>query len=62
MADIKLYQAEEYARQIEMVSRMLEVYPNQTSDREISAIASLIANLAGKIAAYLDKELIRDGD
>lgn len=62
MSNIKLYQAEECARQIEIISLMLESYPHKMADREITAVASLTHKLSRSIAAYLNEELIRNGD
>ncbi|MFV3027279.1 hypothetical protein ACNI4H_22230 [Klebsiella aerogenes] len=52
----------EKAHQAEIISKMLEVYPNKTTDSEITAIASLLTNLTGDVAAWLIEELsLREG-
>ncbi|HBV9683085.1 TPA: hypothetical protein MEA26_004502 [Klebsiella aerogenes] len=50
------------AHQAEIISKMLEVYPNKITDSEITAIASLLTNLTGDVAAWLIEELsLREG-
>ncbi|HDU3682793.1 TPA: hypothetical protein QIZ27_004589 [Klebsiella aerogenes] len=52
----------EKAHQAEIISKMLEVYPNKINDSEITAIASLLTNLTGDVAAWLIEELsLREG-
>ncbi|EIV3799586.1 hypothetical protein MAK22_000214 [Klebsiella aerogenes] len=52
----------EKAHQAEIISKMLEVYPNKITDSEITAIASLLTNLTGDVAAWLIEELsLREG-
>ncbi|HGY2289349.1 TPA: hypothetical protein ACNVBJ_003662 [Klebsiella aerogenes] len=52
----------EKAHQAEIISKMLEVYPNKINDSEIAAIASLLTNLTGDVAAWLIEELsLREG-
>ncbi|WP_417639683.1 hypothetical protein [Klebsiella aerogenes] len=52
----------EKAHQAEIISKMLEVYPNKITDGEITAIASLLTNLTGDVAAWLIEELsLREG-
>lgn len=47
----------EKAHQAEIISKMMEVYPNKITDSEITAIASLLTNLTGDVAAWLIEEL-----
>lgn len=54
--EITLEQAAERAHQAEIVSRMMEDYPHQLIDCEISAIAALLARLTGDVAAWLIEE------
>ena len=52
----------EKAHQAEIISKMLEVYPNKITDSEITALASLLTNLTGDVAAWLIEELsLREG-
>ncbi|HBQ0421852.1 TPA: hypothetical protein L7I76_004233 [Klebsiella aerogenes] len=52
----------EKAYQAEIISKMLEVYPNKITDSEVTAIASLLTNLTGDVAAWLIEELsLREG-
>lgn len=53
----------EKAHQAEIISKMLEVYPNKITDSEITTIASLLTNLTGDVAAWLIEELsLREGN
>lgn len=45
------------AHQAEIISKMLEVYPNKIADSEITTLASLLTNLTGDVAAWLIEEL-----
>ncbi|HBT4315768.1 TPA: hypothetical protein MBS28_004028 [Klebsiella aerogenes] len=52
----------EKAHQAKIISKMLEVYPNKITDSEITAIASLLTNLTGDVAAWLIEDLsLREG-
>lgn len=52
----------EKAHQAEIISKMLEVYPNKITDSEITALASLLTNLTGDVAAWLIEDLsLREG-
>ncbi|EOH3176848.1 hypothetical protein ACL1JY_004448, partial [Enterobacter asburiae] len=42
--------------QAEVVARMLENYPHKLTDSDVEAVASLLADLIGPVAAYLIEE------
>lgn len=54
--DITLEQAAERASQAEVILMMLECYPHQLEDSELSAIISLLKRLTGNVAAWLIEE------
>lgn len=56
MADISLEQAAERAHQAEIVCRMMESYPDNMTDSEVIAIATLLRRLTGDVAAWLIEE------
>lgn len=55
--EITLKQAAERAHQAEIICRMVEDYPHQFADSEISAIATLLGRLSGDVASWLIEEL-----
>lgn len=54
--EISLNQAAEMAHQAEVVSRMLELYPNDMDGADISAVAQLLKCLTGNVAVWLIEE------
>ncbi|ALX93935.1 hypothetical protein AV650_10385 [Serratia fonticola] len=54
--EITLAKAAEKAEQAEVVSRLLESYPHQMAESEVTAIASLLAQLTGEVATWLIEE------
>lgn len=54
--EITLAKAAEKAEQAEVVSRLLESYPHQMAESEVSAIASLLARLTGEVSTWLIEE------
>ncbi|CAI1127237.1 hypothetical protein [Serratia fonticola] len=54
--EITLAKAAEKAEQAEVVSRLLEGYPHQMAESEVTAIASLLARLTGEVATWLTEE------
>lgn len=56
MPDITLQKVSAKAYQAEIVARMLESYPNRLTDSDVEAVASLLADLIGPVAAYLIEE------
>lgn len=57
MREITLEQAAERARQAEIICRMVEDFPHQLADSEVSAIATLLKRLSGDVASWLIEEL-----
>ncbi|HHK9712460.1 TPA: hypothetical protein ACQZJR_003464 [Klebsiella pneumoniae] len=55
--EITLEQAAERAHQAEIICRMVEDFPHQFADSEISAIATLLRCLSGDVAHWLIEEL-----
>ncbi|MCX8967397.1 hypothetical protein EHW66_21250 [Erwinia psidii] len=51
--EITPQQAEDMSRQAELISSMLEDYPHNLLDTDVSLIAALLKNLTGKVASYL---------
>ncbi len=52
----------EMAQQAELVCRLLEDYPHQLEDLDVSLIATLVKKLSGGVAAWLIEEIeIRGG-
>ncbi|OBU10775.1 hypothetical protein [Morganella psychrotolerans] len=56
-ANITINQAAEKAHQVELISLLIELYPNQLQDSEISALSSLMAKLSGDVRVFLQKEI-----
>lgn len=56
MPDLSLQKAATKAYQAEVVARMLENYPHKLTDSDVEAVASLLADLIGPVAAYLIEE------
>lgn len=54
--EITLAQAAENAEQAEIVCRLLESHPHSLQDFEVSAVASLLSTLTGRVAAWLIEE------
>ncbi|MDE9538917.1 hypothetical protein [Xenorhabdus bovienii] len=50
---ITIHQAVEKAQQLEFINQLIESYPHQIEDSEISVISSLMAKLSGDIAVFL---------
>lgn len=55
--NITISQAAEKAHQVELISLLIELYPNQLRDSEISALSSLMAKLSGDVCVFLQKEI-----
>lgn len=51
--EITLEKAEEMAYQAELISRLLESHPDQLQDGDVTAIASLLAKLTGRVTSWL---------
>lgn len=54
--EITLAQAAERAHQAETICRLIEHYPEQLVDSELSAMAILLRRLTGDVAAWLIEE------
>ncbi|QHP75908.1 hypothetical protein EKQ45_08050 [Proteus vulgaris] len=52
-SNITLQQAAEQAHQLEIISLMIESYPNKFTDGDFIALASLMAKLSGNVTAFL---------
>ncbi|EJA5588488.1 hypothetical protein MWU33_003691 [Escherichia coli] len=50
MQEFTLNEIAERAQQVEIICRLLEVYPNKLNDGDISALAGLLAKLSGSVA------------
>ena len=60
--EITLEQANEKACQAEMVLRMLESFPDEIGDKELSHIITLVRRLTGEVHAWLiEEQAIREG-
>ncbi|MDD9340009.1 MAG: hypothetical protein PV362_10235 [Providencia heimbachae] len=57
MADINIHQASEKAQQVEMINLLIESYPHKMQDSEITALATLMASLAGDVSLFLINEI-----
>ncbi|EMT3366930.1 hypothetical protein WMG75_001936 [Escherichia coli] len=53
MQEFTLNEIAERAQQVEIICRLLEVYPDKLTDADISAISSLLARLSGNVSAWL---------
>lgn len=52
----------EMAQQAELVCRLLEDYPHELTDVDVSSVATLVKKLSGDVAAWLIEEIaIRGG-
>ncbi|EGZ0446961.1 hypothetical protein GOY96_001902 [Escherichia coli] len=56
MQEFTLNEITERAQQVEIICRLLEVYPNKLNDGDISALAGLLAKLSGSVALWLIDE------
>ncbi|EIG4300361.1 hypothetical protein FNG18_000657 [Escherichia coli] len=56
MQEFTLNEIAERAQQVEIICRLLEVYPDKLTDADISAISSLLAKLSGSVALWLIDE------
>ncbi|MBE9730837.1 hypothetical protein GVH94_14005 [Escherichia coli] len=56
MQEFTLNEIAERAQQVEIICRLLEVYPDKLTDADISAISSLLARLSGNVSAWLMAE------
>ena len=54
--EITIAQAAERAHQAEVLCLMLETYPNQMADSELTAIATLLRHLTGDVSVWLIEE------
>ncbi|TCT38310.1 hypothetical protein EC835_101309 [Providencia alcalifaciens] len=60
-ADITIHQAAEKAQQLELISRMLPNYPRNFTPSDIVAISSLMTELSGDVAAFLNDVAAQEG-
>lgn len=60
--DHTLRQVTEMALQAELVCRMLEDHPHAMSDTDVSALASLVKRLSGRVYCWLNDELAAKED
>ncbi|MEY0428913.1 hypothetical protein AB7V88_03830 [Providencia rettgeri] len=60
MADINIHQAAEKAQQVEMINLLIESYPHKMQDSEITALATLMAGLAGDVSLFLINEIEKE--
>ncbi|MEY0933973.1 hypothetical protein AB7185_07885 [Providencia rettgeri] len=60
MADINIHQAAEKAQQVEMINLLIESYPHKMQDSEITALATLMAGLAGVVSLFLINEIEKE--
>ncbi|MEZ2895182.1 hypothetical protein [Providencia rettgeri] len=60
MADITIHQAAEKAQQVEMINLLIESYPHKMQDSEITALATLMASLAGDVSLFLINEIEKE--
>ncbi|MEQ4732390.1 hypothetical protein AB7W97_11430 [Providencia rettgeri] len=56
-ADITIHQAAVKAQQVEMINLLIESYPHKMQDSEITALATLMAGLAGDVSLFLINEI-----
>ncbi|CTZ09395.1 hypothetical protein QJN88_21520 [Escherichia coli] len=56
MQEFTLNEIAERAQQVEIICRLLEVYPDKLNDGDISALAGLLAKLSGSVALWLIDE------
>ncbi|PHM47139.1 hypothetical protein [Xenorhabdus miraniensis] len=59
---ITIHQAAEKAQQLEFINQLIESYPHQIQDSEISVISSLMAKLSGDIAVFLIEEINKSAE
>lgn len=60
-ADITIHQAAEKAQQVEMINLLIESYPHKMQDSGITALATLMAGLAGDVSLFLINEIEKEG-
>ncbi|MER3384921.1 hypothetical protein [Pectobacterium aroidearum] len=60
--EITLDKAEERAFEVEIVSRLLESYPQALQDSEIAAVSGLLARLSGEVVCYFIEERAERGE
>ncbi|EET6341779.1 hypothetical protein FEZ86_004945 [Escherichia coli] len=56
MQEFTLNEIAERAQQVEIICRLLEVYPDKLTDGDISALAGLLAKLSESVALWLIDE------
>ncbi|EFE9721125.1 hypothetical protein ABMD60_000363 [Escherichia coli] len=56
MQEFTLNEITERAQQVEIICRLLEVYPSKLNDGDIPALAGLLAKLSGSVALWLIDE------
>ncbi|MEG2431810.1 hypothetical protein [Hafnia alvei] len=62
-SEITLEEVALRAHQAEIICSMMEVYPNQLVDSEITAMATLLRRLTGDVTAYLIEAMAtKDGN
>ncbi|SAI93515.1 hypothetical protein [Enterobacter hormaechei] len=59
--EISLDQAKEKACQAEMILRMLESYPDDIGEVELSSVITLTRRLSGEVHAWLIEEQAKQG-
>lgn len=60
--EISLDQANEKACQAEVILKMLESYPDEIGDKELSHVITLVRKLTGEVHAWLiEEQAIREG-
>lgn len=60
-ADITIHQAAEKAQQLELISLMPPNYPRNFTPSDIVAISSLMTELSGDVAAFLNDVAAQEG-
>lgn len=59
-AEITIHQAAVKAQQVEMINLLIESYPHKMQDSEITALATLMAGLAGDVSLFLINEIEKE--
>ncbi|MEX9874026.1 hypothetical protein AB7W40_22050 [Providencia rettgeri] len=59
-AEITIHQAAVKAQQVEMINLLIESYPHKMQDSEITALATLMASLAGDVSLFLINEIEKE--
>lgn len=54
--EMTITQTAEFARQAEIICRLLEEFPSDLNDAEVSDVATLHRRLTGNVAAWLEEE------